>query len=799
VFSSRCLVSTATTSVEILTRVSHQPGLNEITISDLTSLAEPDSVRVSGTTDSDDHPARINDLIIDLVNNSNWGLSNVIDDNSDAGDESDNDSDEPDSVQAARENKEQIADEIKQVKECRDSAQMEFYMLEQYSSHMSSGKGDPVNPTTMQQTLELYASQRKIHQAKIMSCAKELRVLEKKLVNAGKQLRKEQDKYASVNSKKAAAKLKRLAEKDERRRERRENKSERLYKVYRVRLTVELPGPSEMDKATDGQDSTFVLTYTTKSASWTPAYDLRLDTTDPSLSTLTYRAHLTNRTYETWTNAYITLSTSQASFGGLKECIPWMESWRVTLAKKTGYLKGENGLYSLAEQAKVLGYESPKFVRSPVPPPVQVIPTYDIYPSGPIVVQAPQPAYSPPVIPHSPAQNIYHYRSHSESRSRSRSPARIRPSRSRSSSSSSFAPRRSARRRRSYSPHARVHSPQRDRRSRNRSRSPPRSHRGHENTIVVAGNTIPHAAADTDTYGFTTTYELPTPRTITSSPQVRRHVIAEIGLSKLRFTHILIPKLKPAAYLKAKLTNTSSTHLLPGLAGLTLDGSFMGSLVFPRCAPDEEVTLELGVDQGVKVEYERPTVKHSTQGIIIGKEEVGVYKRSMKITNTKGASVDLVVLDQVPVPENDKLKVNIMVPKGLRNVDDIVKCVGVDGNPGTSKAKVKVTEEDPVSKERLEVIPETSSGRGSVRSSITAFSRRESMKKPSVADPPEPKALVSLSSPQLTSSGWGTANATLGRNGEVRWDLDLENGASVDLNLEWECRMPIGEGMYGLS
>jgi hypothetical protein len=146
-------------------------------------------------------------------------------------------------------------------------------------------------------------------------------------------------------------------------------------------------------------------------------------------------------------------------------------------------------------------------------------------------------------------------------------------------------------------------------------------------TIGGDRNPISHSLAGSDTYGFTTTYELPTPRTIHSTPLVRRHVIAEIPLPTLLFTHILIPKLKAAAFLKAKVTNTSTIPLLQGQAGLTLDGSFMGNLTFPRCSPSETIVLELGVDQSVKVEYEKPTVKHGTYGMLImGKEEVGIYK-----------------------------------------------------------------------------------------------------------------------------------------------------------------------------
>jgi uncharacterized protein (TIGR02231 family) len=297
-----------------------------------------------------------------------------------------------------------------------------------------------------------------------------------------------------------------------------------------------------------------------------------------------------------------------------------------------------------------------------------------------------------------------------------------------------------------------------------------------------------NAATNLDTYGFTTTFQLPTPRTIPSTPLVRRHVIAEIALPKLFFTHIVIPKLKAAAFLKSKLTNTSTVPLLPGQAGLTLDGSFMGSLSFPRCSPEETVELELGIDQGMKVEYERPTKKHGTQGmILIGKEEVGTFNRSTRITNTKGGSVSLVVLDQVPVPENDKLRVTILAPKGLRAEGDSVRNgVGTDGKAPINKGKT------PGTTSHLDDIPETASIKGSIRNSLI---KKGGASAPQAPAPPT----ASTSTSTASGSKWGTAKAALRKNGEVRWDVDLYKGGCVSLGLEWECRVPSGDWVYALS
>jgi hypothetical protein len=54
-----------------------------------------------------------------------------------------------------------------------------------------------------------------------------------------------------------------------------------------------------------------------------------------------------------------------------------------------------------------------------------------------------------------------------------------------------------------------------------------------------------------------------------------------------------------------------------------------------------------------------------------------------------------------------------------------------------------------------------------------------------------------MSTPSTTS--WGKVKALLRKNGEVRWDVDLVKGGCVALGLEWEYRMPNGEGIHGLS
>src|SRR5699024_1484889 len=103
-------------------------------------------------------------------------------------------------------------------------------------------------------------------------------------------------------------------------------------------------------------------------------------------------------------------------------------------------------------------------------------------------------------------------------------------------------------------------------------------------------------------------YDIPGTRTIRPSSLKRRHVIAELNLTNTTFSHVVVAKLRPAAFLRARITNTSSISFLRGNAGLTLDGTFLGTTSIPNCSPNSAFNHSLGVDPAIQVAYAKPTV-----------------------------------------------------------------------------------------------------------------------------------------------------------------------------------------------
>ena len=165
--------------------------------------------------------------------------------------------------------------------------------------------------------------------------------------------------------------------------------------------------------------------------------------------------------------------------------------------------------------------------------------------------------------------------------------------------------------------------------------------------------------------GLTTSYDLPSLHTLAPSGTQHRHHVASIPLSDTIFSYIITPKLRADAFLRVDIRNTSKITLLKGSAGLTVDGAFLGDTELPRCNANESLSLNLGLDPDVVVTYAQPAVKRSQVGVFT-KEACGVYRRTCSITNTRtDRAIEGKVFDQIPVSEDERLRIEVLRPEGL--------------------------------------------------------------------------------------------------------------------------------------
>ncbi|KAH6635651.1 hypothetical protein B0J18DRAFT_487702 [Chaetomium sp. MPI-SDFR-AT-0129] len=537
---------------------------------------------------------------------------------------------------------------------------------------------------------------------------------------------------------------------------------------------------TEKDKETDAADDTatsitcdLTLSYVTSSAFWAPSYDLALSSTS-NTGTLSFDAQLTNMTSETWANSKVTLSTSQASFSGLHDDTPKLVPWRLKIVGKLNQWEQADIVHSHEEQhhkqlwstqqnnavmqkprAGLFGVNPNPFQQAQAQAQAQSLfgkpmqkPAFgsaqmnnQMAPAG-FGSAAPQAKTSALFGGSANANantNTNNYQPGGGLFGNSNNTNNARPMPPPPPAAPTGPPRALAR-----SAAAPTAAPQSEGLF-----EPPQTAPNPDDapstipadnldgqTILDAAPLLNFQDSSFEETGLTSTYDLPHLKTLPPSTTPSKQRVARITFTSITFTRTVVPKYKPAAYLRATLRNTSKLTLLRGPTGLTLDGSFLGRSTLPRCSAGDTFSIPLGVDPAVRVAYPKPEVTRSTTGMFT-KGENAVYTRSVTLVNTRAAAgkpVAITVLDQVPVSEDEKIRVDLLTPAGL----------SVSTTPGVA-AKGVVTGEP---------------GR--------VGGRKEDKE-------------------------WGKATAVLRKEGEVQWNVSLDAGKSVKLVLRYEVAFPTGE------
>ncbi len=126
------------------------------------------------------------------------------------------------------------------------------------------------------------------------------------------------------------------------------------------------------------------------------------------------------------------------------------------------------------------------------------------------------------------------------------------------------------------------------------------------------------------------------------------------------FEYAATPKLSPYAYLRSSVTNGPDDQLLSGRVNAFLDGTYVGASSIPKTiAPTEAFDLYLGVDEGVVVKRELLDEK-SDDTLIAGIPSPTrriAYRFKLTVENYKPRPATVKLFDQVPVSQNEKIKV----------------------------------------------------------------------------------------------------------------------------------------------
>lgn len=164
------------------------------------------------------------------------------------------------------------------------------------------------------------------------------------------------------------------------------------------------------------------------------------------------------------------------------------------------------------------------------------------------------------------------------------------------------------------------------------------------------------------------TFDIPRQATVPSDNSTHKVSIGILNL-KPEFEYETVPKKTPYAFLKAKVKNTSLYAIIGGPANVFLDNNFVAKTEVNSTGPQGEFTCSLGVDPSIKINY-KPIRQFQEEHGYFGKTRVTKYVQIIEITNSNTNSIKLLLSEQLPLSNNEKIQVKLSEPQ-LKNSQNV--------------------------------------------------------------------------------------------------------------------------------
>lgn len=136
---------------------------------------------------------------------------------------------------------------------------------------------------------------------------------------------------------------------------------------------------------------------------------------------------------------------------------------------------------------------------------------------------------------------------------------------------------------------------------------------------------------------------------------------------KTNYVHKTIPKLDMKAYLTARITNYEELNLLPGKANVYFGGTFVGKTFLQTGSTEDTLELSLGQDKNVTVM--RNKVKDKSKEKVMENDKIYEVAYEIIVKNGNSKSIDIEVLDQVPLAKSQQVTIQKMELNGARQND----------------------------------------------------------------------------------------------------------------------------------
>jgi uncharacterized protein (TIGR02231 family) len=174
---------------------------------------------------------------------------------------------------------------------------------------------------------------------------------------------------------------------------------------------------------------------------------------------------------------------------------------------------------------------------------------------------------------------------------------------------------------------------------------------------IVATLPTSFAAARILSTDFTAQYRIVGRVDVPSDGSAKTFPVTERTLD-VAYSVFAAPKLAARAYLIGEMTWKEDAPIPGGDAAIFRDGAFIGNGALKTVRPGETFELSFGVDDRVEIDYRKLTDKRSSEGLLGGEERITREYR-IEVTNRHKEAMPVTIEDQMPVPQDERIRVSL--------------------------------------------------------------------------------------------------------------------------------------------
>jgi len=151
-----------------------------------------------------------------------------------------------------------------------------------------------------------------------------------------------------------------------------------------------------------------------------------------------------------------------------------------------------------------------------------------------------------------------------------------------------------------------------------------------------------------------TTFEIDLPYDIKSDGEIQSVTIKEEKIAAT-LKNYAVPKMNHDAFLLAEISDWENLNLLPGIANIIMDDTYLGRTSIDPNISADTMNLSLGKDKRVIIN--RTRVKEFTTTKRSGNSIIQTFTYEIAVKNNKSTNVDLILKDQYPISQVKEVEV----------------------------------------------------------------------------------------------------------------------------------------------